>query len=131
MNYIEKVRKNNLLVKKYYEQVLDRISNPRKGKVRKEIREKIFDLEDAIADNNKLIMLAMTILLKFYFASFDKNDLSKEDVEIIETWAKTMAKRETRFNEQFQEEGEKLINKLFNRQEEIAEIIKKIYSGEV
>ncbi len=127
MKYKRVNYRHGLLIKSKYKQELEELRNVKKGRVREQINEKIFDPEDAIADNNKLIMLALTLFKKVIDVNFNIENLKEDDKALIDYFRDTMAKRETRFDSQFQEEKYRLIDKLFGRQEKVGEIIKKVY----
>ena len=130
MKYKESTKQYGPLIKRVYKQENSELTNLKKGKVRQQINDSIFDPEDSIADNSKLIALVMMILVKLYNVGFDINQLSQEDRNMIDSWANLFANTTTRFSIQFDEEGEELFTKLFNRQQQIANYIPEAYSEE-
>ena len=133
MNYIESFKrdKNNLVkLTKIYKQELKEIGS-KKGKMRKEINERIFDVEDSLADNAKMIFLLTSLLMRIYNALPEdiKGNLSGEDRNIVEYAFNKYTETTTRLDLQFQEEGIGIIDKLLNRQKEVANVIEEVNNG--
>jgi len=96
-----------------------------KGQERSQI-ESIFDLNDSVADNAKMISLIMTTISRMYdsFTATQKDRIPQEDRDVIEYTFATFAQTETRADVQFTTEGITLIDKLLNRQGQIGDIFK-------
>jgi len=96
-----------------------------KYKNRKQINEEVFDTEDAVADNAKMISLLMSIVSRIYsiIPESEKNDLDPIDRDIIEYSIEKFKEIQTRADKQFQVEGSSLIDKLFERQNTIGNIL--------
>ena len=126
----ERDKSNQVKIKKIYRQELKEIE-AKKGKIRKEINEQVFDIEDSLADNAKMIFLLTSLLMRIYNALPDdiKGNLSDEDRQIVEYAFNKYTETTTRLDLQFQEEGIGIIDKLLNRQKEVANVIEEVNNG--
>jgi len=130
MEYIEKQKKaKGLLFKKVFQPKLSTLTNLKKGRARQRINKEVFDPEDAIADNAKLLSLLMSIFIKLYDAQFNLDNLDPADKLIIDSWIEIAKNTDTRFTDQFQSEGYSLLTKLLSRQSSIAKIIEEEYNN--
>jgi hypothetical protein len=100
---------------------------------RKDINEEIFDTEDAVADNAKLISLLLSITSRLYEIVPDtqKDQLSADDRAIIEYAFNQFKNVSTRADRQFQVEGTDLIDKLYKRQNYVGEVIDPGITGKI
>jgi len=133
MNYIKSFKRNKdnpVRLTKVYKQELKEIGS-KKGKMRKEINERVFDVEDSVADNAKMIFLLTSLLMRIYNALPEdvKNNLTTEDRSMVEYAFNKYTETTTRLDLQFQEEGVGIIDKLLNRQKEVANVIKGVNNG--
>ena len=131
MEYKEITTHTGMLFKKKYKQVLEYITDIKKAKVRQKISQQVFDSEDSISDNAKLISLLLTIFSKLYAADFDKSKLDKVDKIIIDSLIDIVQTTKTRFSTQFEKEGYSLLSKLLQRQQQIDNIISSVYSTKI
>jgi hypothetical protein len=94
------------------------------------INEDVFDLHDSVADNAKAISLIFSLLRRIYENLPDdiKDNIPEEDRQIIEYAFEKHKSIKTRADVQFIEEGVKMIDKIFDRQKKIGEIIANIYN---
>jgi len=100
---------------------------------RKDINDNIFDSEDAIADNAKLISLLLSITTRMYeiIPDTQKDLLDPNDRDIIEFAFNEFKNISTRADRQFQDEGIALISKLYERQDKIGNIINPDKTGKI
>ena len=98
----------------------------RKGDARFKIHHQVFDIYDSVADNAKLISFLFSIITRVWDVLPEdiKSNINEDDREIIEYILSKFKKIKTRADVQFQQEGTKLIDRLFQRQEKIAELVK-------
>jgi len=119
----------------YYKKAIQEIpvasesENIKKGLARKRIQEEVFDLPDSIADNAKMISLLMSVVKRVYEAlpATTKNKI--KDKDMIEGVIKVFDNIQTLADVQFAQEGDVMIQKIFNRQSEIGKIVKDIYNA--
>jgi uncharacterized protein YeeX (DUF496 family) len=102
------------------EHILDR----KKGAKRKEINEEIFDIDDSVADNSKMISLLLSILNNIYSALPADAKANIQDKEVIESVLSEFNSK-ANFSTKLSTEGAELAQKLFDRQEQISTIVKK------
>lgn len=122
---IKEVRKN--LFKKAYKEELNEPDSSLKAKQRYKIEKQVFDTQDSVADNAKMISLMITLLSRFYdsFTDTQKNRIPQEDKALIEYLFSKFAETNTRADVQFsQEGGQTMVDKLLDRQAKIGEIVK-------
>ena len=129
MKYKETIEKHGLLFKRKYKQELDSISDTKKGKARERINSELFDIEDSLADTTKMLFLVIAMLKRLYDANFDINQLSQDDKNMIEYALNKYSNITTWLDVKFSEEGVALIDKLADRQNNLANIIKEVYNG--
>jgi len=129
MKYKETIEKHGLLFKRKYKQELDSISDTKKGKARERINSELFDIEDSLADTTKMLFLVIAMLKRLYDANFDINQLSQDDKNMIEYALNKYSNITTWLDIKFNEEGMTLIDKLADRQNNLANIIKEVYNG--
>ena len=129
MAYEEVIIRKGGLISKGIKKVPDAETIPTRDKkivARKEIEENVFDLEDSVADNAKMLSLLITVISRIYSALSDdtKDNLSDTDRDVIEYTFDKFANTETRADVQFAKEGPLMIDKLMSRQAEIGAIVK-------
>ena len=129
MKYKETIEKHGLLFKRKYKQELDSISDTKKGKARERINSELFDIEDSLADTTKMLFLVIAMLKRLYDANFDINQLSQDDKNMIEYALNKYSNITTWLDVKSNEEGMTLIDKLADRQNNLADIIKEVYNG--
>jgi len=126
MRYVDTMKKDNMLytkaVKKVYEDV---VSTNKKDFIRKDIQDQVFDTEDAIADNAKMISLLLTVVSRMYDAmnATDKANIPATDKTTIDYVVAQFKLTQTRADVQFALEGPALIDKLLSRQGTIGTIV--------
>lgn len=128
----KKVKKTNgLLVENYIEEVLTPPSKTKKAKIRHKIEEEVFDIEDSVADNSKLISLIFSLGETIYSVLSDaqKNKIPKEKRELIEYAILKFNETQTWGDLQIKEEGKLSIDTLLERQGKISKIIKGFENG--
>jgi len=127
IKYKDTVQTNGMLVKKAVVPYLDTTpSIDKKMKTRKEINENVFDLDDSVADNSKMISLLTTIISRMYdtFSDEQKDLMDSADREMIEYTFAKFKDTNTRADVQFATEGIGLVDKLLDRQGQIGTIVK-------
>ncbi len=89
------------------------------------IQNEVFDLEDSVADNAKMIALLMKLCSRFYdtFTDTQKARLSAEDKTLIEYTFSKHLETETRGDVQLANEGTEMIDRVFDRQAQVSTII--------
>ena len=105
---------------------LNALPNSKKARARKAINEQVFDNEDSIADNAKMISLMLTMMSRLYGAMSDetKAKLDSDDRALIEYTMSKFASTNTRADMQFASDGAvPTIDKLLDRQAKIGEIV--------
>jgi len=134
MRLEEKVTRDGLLVKKSFEEVNEERPFDAKMQIRKDIRDEIYDMEDAIADgfklslaNTSMIYRLFTLIVNVMKANKMEDELRKVIPEDLENAVnETMAyyeKTQTILDLKIKEEGFDFMNRIVDRQAEIAKII--------
>jgi len=129
------VREGMLSTKKFVEEPEIRPNNI-KMHIRKDIRENVYDTEDAIADAFKISLANMSMIYrlfllvqKLYVADSNENgfhEIIPADLETaIEGIMNHYKDSKTIFDLKVEKEGLAFIDKLINRQSKIAEIIEE------
>ncbi len=119
----------------YYKKAIQEIPVPsesgniKKGLARKRIQEEVFDLPDSIADNAKMISLLMSVIKRIYEALPTTTKNKIKDKEMIEEMIKVFDNIQTLADVQFAQEGDVMIQKIFDRQAKIGDIIKDVYNA--
>ena len=92
---------------------------------RKEINETVFDEADSIADNAKMISLMFSVVSRIWEAmpQEQKDTLDQNDVAIIDETIQKFKDTTTWADRLFEEEGTDLVDRLFERQEQIGNIL--------
>jgi len=125
MKYVETKKHNGMLVEKAVKKVLDdEPKSDKKSLVRKAIQDEVFDAEDSIADNAKMISLLLTMISRMYDAlpaTTKNNIVDKTTIDYVLT---KFANVQTRADVQFAQEGSSLIDKLLDRQATIGHLVK-------
>jgi len=128
MKYKETIEKHGLLFKRKYKQELDSVLDVKKGKARKRINSELFDIEDSLADTTKTLLLVIAMLKRLYDVNFDVNQLSQNDKDMIEYALNKYSEITTWLDVKINKEGITLIDKLANRQNNLANIIEEVYN---
>ena len=126
-NYKIVNKQEGMLAKKAVRKTYDtEESTDKKAFIREAIQKEVFDEQDAIADNAKMISLLTTVMSRLYdiLPAADKDNLAANDKAVIEQVFTKFKTTETRADVQFAIEGPTLIDKLLNRQGAIGNIIK-------
>ena len=125
--YKEVKKTNGLLVEKYIEEALTPPSKDEKVKKRYEIQKEVFDLEDSVADNSKMISLIFSLGATIYDVLSDeqKSKIPDGKRELIEYSIQKFQDTETWGDVQVKKEGKKAIDKLLDRQKKVAEILER------
>jgi len=130
------VKRNGMLVKtKFVEEPEELLAVP-KTYIRKDIKEEVYDVEDAIADGFKLSLANMSMIYRLFLLTVQLyKDLDKEDElrtvipedletainEIMDYYKNT----KTILDLKIEEEGLMFIKRVLDRQSKIADIIVK------
>jgi len=95
---------------------------------RAKINQEVFDTEDAIADNAKMISLMFSTIIRMYetFTDTQKGRLSAEDKALMEYTFAKFQETQTRADLQLSQEGTDLIDKILTRQQKVTDIIKDL-----
>ena len=125
-NYETIMKQEGMLTKKAIKKTYkEEVRSDKKAFIRKEIADQVFDDQDAIADNAKMISLLITVISRLYDvmdapskALLDPND--KAMIEYVFSKFKTV---NTRADVQFATEGIALVDRLMDRQGTIGTII--------
>lgn len=127
MKYTDTTLQKGLLVKKAVVETIDtEPKTSKKAHVRKQINEEVFDLEDSVADNAKMISLLISVLSRIYNSLDEtiKDNMSAEDRALVDMTFNKFSTIHTRADVQFAQEGPDMIDKLLNRQGAIGDILK-------
>lgn len=125
--YHETKTTTNGLFKKAYTETLDDPSYSKKAKIRKEIDEEVFDINDSVADNAKWSSI-LTTAISIIYTSLDDETKARMDPRqkaIMDALVYLYSASTTRFEIQYAEEGLGLITKMLDRQKAIGSIILK------
>ena len=126
--YKEILHKNGLLyTKKIIEKPSTKTLDAKKGLQRKAIEEQIFDLNDSVADNAKMISMVFTVVTRIWEAmpQEQKDTIDPADVTVIDETIRRFKDTTTWADRLFAEEGFDLVDRLFERQGKIGEILDK------
>ncbi len=98
----------------------------KKGTVRKLIEDKVFDINDSVADNAKLISLLISVVSRIWSMQSEeqRGSLPQEEQDMINYFAAAFQNTQTRADVQFANEGVGLIDRLLTKQSDIGKIIK-------
>ncbi len=122
-----RIRKG-MRVQTAYSPVLDTTPKTDKKTVaRAKINEEVFDLQDAVADNAKMISLLMSTVKRIYEALPDDTKDNIQDKEMIESMIQVFDTTQTLADVQFEVEGDAMVQKIFERQGQIGSIVKQVY----
>jgi len=130
MEYKKTTITRGMVVEPAVEAVLD--STPKKDKkylARLQIQDNVFDLNDSVADNAKMISLLTTLMSRMYdtFSTSQKNLLSTTDRALLEHVFTKFNTTDTRADLQVSKEGATtVIDKLLDRQAQIGQILTNI-----
>ena len=118
---------NGILYQTTIEEVPMVPSTSKKIMKRQEIQDEVFDLEDSVADNSKMISLMLTVMDRMYntFTETQKAKMTAEDRGMIEYMFSKFKVTETRADVQFKSEGLELVDRLLDRQATIGDILKR------
>lgn len=125
--YIEKKVVKNGIFKKAYTEQLNESDFSKKAKIRKEIDETVFDLNDSVADNAKWASI-LTIAISIIYQALSEETKGRMDPNqkaVMDALVHLYSESITRFEIQYAEEGLELITKMLDRQEAIGQIILK------
>jgi len=125
-NYEIVNKQEGMLAKKAVRKTYDtEESTDKKAFIREAIQKDVFDEQDSIADNAKMISLLTTVMSRMYdiMPAADKNLLAPNDRTMIEYMFTQFKTVNTRADVQFATEGVTLIDKLLNRQGTIGTIV--------
>jgi len=98
----------------------------KKYQMRKEISENVFDLDDSVADNAKMISLLMTMMRKVYDALPDKSVISNNDIAFMDYAFNKHKNSITLADKEFAVNGNVFVDKLIDRQVQIKTLSDKI-----
>jgi len=127
MRHVKKIRKTGKrMYKVSYLAVPESKELPYyKGVIRNTIQEEVFDIEDSVADNAKMISLLTSVVMRMWkVMPQDQKDLmDSEDVAVIDYFATAFDGVETNADKKFAVEGTNMIDKLLERQAEVGSIV--------
>jgi len=89
---------------------------------------RVRNAEDSIADIAKMVSLSFSVVavLWNFLSDDDKSKLPSEQKDLIDYAVLKFSQLDTRADDQLKEEGAKLVDKLFERENEIAKIVKEV-----
>jgi len=130
MKRIKTIKTRGMIQEPAYIEVLD--SEPKVGKkqeARYKIHNEVFDLEDSVADNAKMISLLTTMISRLWEIQTDsqKNNLSDADKTAIDYVVSEFEATTTWADIQWTKKGIGFADTLIKRQARIGSIIKNIY----
>ena len=130
MKIIKTYKNDGLRVQTAYKETIDdKPKIDKKAKVRYEIENNVFDIRDSVADNAKMISLLFSMVYRMYEAMPDeyKQNLSEQDRQMIEFAINEFKNVETWGDIKIQKEGTNAISSLMQRQNQVGQVIKKVY----
>ena len=103
-------------------------SRDNKLRIRKNIEEEVFDIEDSVADNAKMISLLLSMVMRIYevLPEDSLNSLSPQDKAIIEGTLGKFKVTETSADLKVKSEGMPFIYNILDRQAAVSKIIKEV-----
>lgn len=121
-----KVKKGNVYKKAVRETVDTTPKTDKKHLSRKRVDQEVFDIYDSVADNAKWASLLTGFVIRIYNALPEetKANLDPTDRQMIETLSTEFLATPTRLDVQLQEEGYAVIDRMLERQRQVAEIVK-------
>ena len=124
----EKVKISGALRSKVVVEVND--NKPKRDKktlARYDIEQNVFDKHDAIADNAKMISLILTVVSRIYdvLPDSEKDNIDSNERALIEYALDKFKITDTRADKLFATEGTALVDKLMDRQADIANILEE------
>ena len=125
VNYETIMKQEGMLTKRAVKKVYkEEVRSDKKAFIRKEIADQVFDDQDAIADNAKMISLLTTVVSRLYdvMDTSSKNLLDPNDKTMIEYVFNKFRTVNTRADVQFASEGVALVDRLMDRQGTIGTI---------
>ena len=136
MRLEEKITREGLLVKKSYVEVTEERPHDVKMEIRKDIRDEVYDTEDAIADGFKLSLANTSMIYKLFtlITNHMKNNNMEEELrkvipeELENGINEVMAyyeKSTTLLDLKIKEEGFDFMKRIVDRQSEIAKIVEE------
>jgi len=128
MTYKETITKTgNLHTKRIKHTPTTKTLSFTKDSIRKDIQNEVFDIEDSVADNAKMISLLITLSSRIYdiLDTVQKDKLATGDRYLIEYIFAKFSTTETRADVQLVTEGTPMLDKLLERQSIIGNIIKR------
>ena len=136
MRLEEKIIREGLLVKKSFLEVPEERPHDTKMEIRKEIRDDVYDIEDAIADGFKLSLANTSMIYKLFtlITNHMKNNNMEDELrkvipeELENGINEVMAyyeKSTTLLDLKIKEEGFDFMKRIVDRQSEIAKIIEE------
>ncbi len=123
---VEKVSKDGVVFKRQVTEVNTSVPANKKSLARVKINEQVFDIHDSIADTTKWLSLLSSMVARIYLAMPEeqKATMPVPERQMIEYAFSKFMGATTRADVQFEQEGIAMIDKLFERQTKIAEIVK-------
>ncbi len=124
---LKNTRRGSVIRKVYIETPTNQEVSITKGNLRETIQKEVFDINDSVADNAKMISLMMTTMSRMWeiIPMEQKDLLETEEVAMIDATFTLFGNVVTSADVQFASEGMGLVEKLLNRQSEIGNIIIK------
>ena len=124
-NYETIMKREGMLAQKAIKKTYkEEVRTDKKAFIRKEIADQVFDDQDAIADNAKMISLLITVVSRLYDVMDDSSKalLDANDKAMIEYTFNKFKTVNTRADVQFATEGIALVDRLMDRQGTIGTI---------
>jgi len=119
IKYNDKIVTNGALMTKGVEITSENVvKTGKKYRMRKRINEEVFDIDDSVADNAKMISLMMTMMRKIYDI-IDTSALSTSDKALMDYAFNKHKSTETLADKIYSAEGDSLVDKLIDRQSQI------------
>lgn len=126
MKFEEKIATTDgTMFKKVITEVPMEPSNSKKDRIRLKIQDEVFDLNDSVADNAKMLSLLTGIVSRMYdiMPTEQKDLIEAEYRAAMEYSLHKFAATTTRGDVQFAEDGVAAIDKLLSRQQKISDIL--------
>ncbi len=127
---LEKITKVNGALRKpgVREKLDDAVKTDTKNRKRLAIQDDVFDSQDSVADNAKMISLLTTIISRMYdtMTTTQKSKIPSADRDVIEYTFNSFKETTTRADSQMVLEGTGLIDKLLSRQANINNILQGV-----
>lgn len=125
MKYVDKYVRNGVRIKKGVQETFEDIDISKKGKIRREICDKVGDRDSLIADNAKMLSLLICAVGRLYDVIPENitSNLSSQDKMLLEYVFSKKSQTPSSVDISFSKDPTGTIDKLFGRQADIYKII--------